>query len=445
MNTESIRTTLNLAANEAINRRHEFLTLEHLLWALLDDERAADIILNCAANPDDIRLGLELFFVETMQPLPHGVERIPEESAAFERVLHRAVIQAQSSGQEKLDGGNLLAAMFSEPHSHARYLLEKEGVTRLDLLNYISHGISKLDGGGTMTTPEGGDLEDDIEDAERAPQRDVLKAFTANLSERAAEGKIDPLIGREAELLRTIQVLCRRRKNNPLYVGEPGVGKTAIAEGLALAIHNKTVPDAIDGFEVFSLDMGALLAGTRYRGDFENRLKAVINELRQRDKAILFIDEIHTIVGAGATSGGTMDASNILKPALASGELRCIGSTTYSEYKASFERDRALARRFQVIEISQPSVADTIAILHGLKPLYEATHGVSYTDEAIKVSAELAAKYINDRYLPDKAIDVIDEVGSAMRLKPLAERRDTITEHDVELVVARMAKIPPKT
>ncbi len=447
MNTESIRTTLNLAANEAITRRHEFLTLEHMLWALLDDERAADIILNCAANPDDIRLGLELFFVETMQPLPHGVERIPEESAAFERVLHRAVIQAQSSGQEKLDGGNLLAAMYSEPHSHARFLLEKEGVTRLDLLNYISHGISKLDG-ASLASPDGeldGDLDNDIEEGERAPQRDVLKAFTANLSERAAAGKIDPLIGRLAELERTIQVLCRRRKNNPLYVGEPGVGKTAIAEGLALAIHNKTVPDAIDGFEVFSLDMGALLAGTRYRGDFENRLKAVINELRQRDKAILFIDEIHTIVGAGATSGGTMDASNILKPALASGELRCIGSTTYSEYKASFERDRALARRFQVIEISQPTVADTIQILHGLKSLYEATHGVSYTDEAIKAAAELAAKYINDRYLPDKAIDVIDEVGSAMRLKPVAERCEFITEQDVELVVARMAKIPPKT
>jgi ATP-dependent Clp protease ATP-binding subunit ClpA len=441
MLTKELQLTLNNAANEAINRRHEFLTLEHLLLALLDDERAADIILSCGGNPDEIRAGLESFFAESMPPLPRGVERFPDQTAAFERVLQRALIQAQSSGQEKVDSGNILAALYLETHSHARYLLEREGITRLDLLNYIAHGVIKGAGDGVDAEEE----VDEIAGGERSASRDPLKAFTVNLSERAAQNKIDPLIGREAELERTIQVLCRRRKNNPLYVGEPGVGKTAIAEGLALAIHQDTVPDAIKGFEVFALDMGALLAGTRYRGDFENRLKAVISALQERDNVILFIDEIHTIVGAGATSGGTMDASNILKPALASGELRCIGSTTYNEYKASFERDRALARRFQIIEISQPSVADSIAILHGLKPLYEATHGVTYTDEAIKVSAELAAKYINDRYLPDKAIDVIDEVGAAMRLKPLEERRDTITTHDVELVVARMAKIPPKT
>jgi len=440
--TKELQATLNLAENEALKRRHEFLTLEHLLYAMLLDDTASDVIRNCGGNLDLLRRDLEDFFKESMQPpLPRDVDRYPEQTAAYERVIDRAVLQAQASAQEKVDGGNILAALFEENHSHAKYLLEKQGITKLDILNYISHGISKVDEFGEPL-PLG---EDEDDEAASRAMRDPLKAFASNLVERAAEGKIDPLIGRLMELERTIQVLCRRRKNNPLYVGDPGVGKTAIAEGLALKIHNNEVPDVLKGAEVYALDMGALLAGTRYRGEFEMRLKAVIGELKKKPGVILFIDEIHTIVGAGAVSGGSMDASNILKPALASGELRCIGSTTHNEYKASFERDRALARRFQIIEISQPSVGDTIQILQGLKSYYEDHHGVKYSDEAIRAAAELSAKYINDRYLPDKAIDVIDEVGAATKLKPVEERPELITEHEVELVVAKMAKIPPKT
>jgi ATP-dependent Clp protease ATP-binding subunit ClpA len=432
---------LELAADEAIKRRHEFLTLEHLLYALMLDKVAKDVIYNCGGDLDLLRRDLEEFFKENMQPLPRGVDRYPEQTPAFERVLSRAMEQAEASSQEKVDGGNILAALFGESHSHAKYLLEKQGITRLDILNYISHGISKVDEFGEPL-PLGDDEDDEV--AARA-MRDPLQAFASNLIERAAEGGIDPLIGRASELERTIQVLCRRRKNNPLYVGDPGVGKTAIAEGLALKIHQNEVPEVLKGAEVYALDMGALLAGTRYRGEFEMRLKALIGELQKKPGVILFIDEIHTIVGAGAVSGGSMDASNILKPALASGQLRCIGSTTHNEYKASFERDRALARRFQIIEILQPSVGDTIQILHGLKSYYENHHGVKYSDEAVRAAAELSAKYINDRYLPDKAIDVIDEVGAATKLKPAEERPELITETEVELVVAKMAKIPPKT
>jgi ATP-dependent Clp protease ATP-binding subunit ClpA len=441
MITKELQATLELAADEAIKRRHEFLTLEHLLYALLVDKVAKDVIYNCGGDLDLLRRDLEDFFKENIQPLPRGVDRYPEQTAAFERVLNRAMEQAEASSQEKIDGGNILAALFGESHSHAKYLLEKQGITRLDILNYISHGISKVDEFGEPLPL--GDEEDD-ESTARA-MRDPLKAFASNLIERAAEGGIDPLIGRGPELERTIQVLCRRRKNNPLYVGDPGVGKTAIAEGLALKIHLNEVPDVLKGAEVYALDMGSLLAGTRYRGEFEMRLKALISELKKKSGVILFIDEIHTIVGAGAVSGGSMDASNILKPALASGELRCIGSTTHSEYKASFERDRALARRFQIIEISQPSVGDTIQILHGLKSYYEKHHSVKYSDEAVRAAAELSAKYINDRYLPDKAIDVIDEVGAATKLKPVEERPELIAETEVEIVVAKMAKIPPKT
>jgi len=442
MITRELQATLNLSANEAIKRRHEFLTLEHLLYAMLYEDTATDVIRNCGGDLDLLRHDLEEFFKENMQPLPRGIDRYPEGTAAFERVLDRAVFQAQASAQEKVDGGNILASLFEENHSHAKYLLEKQGITKLDLLNYISHGISKVDEFGEPL-PIGEDDED--EEREARLVRDPLKAFTSNLVERAAEGGIDPLIGRRMELERTIQVLCRRRKNNPLYVGDPGVGKTAIAEGLALKIQKGEVPDVLKEVEVYALDMGALLAGTRYRGEFEMRLKAVIGALKKKPGVILFIDEIHTIVGAGAVSGGSMDASNILKPALASGEMRCIGSTTYNEYKASFERDRALARRFQIIEISQPSVGDTIQILQGLKSYYEEHHSVKYDDEAVRAAAELSAKYINDRYLPDKAIDVIDEAGAATKLKPIAERPEIITEHEVELVVAKMAKIPPKT
>ncbi len=439
--TKELQATLELSADEAIKRRHEFLTLEHLLYALLLDKVAKDVIYNCGGDIDLLRRDLEEFFKESIQPLPRGVDRYPEQTPAYERVLNRAMEQAEASSQEKVDGGNILAAIFGENHSHAKYLLEKQGITRLDILNYISHGISKVDEFGEPL-PLGDDEDDEV--AARA-MRDPLQAFASNLIERAAEGGIDPLIGRASELERTIQVLCRRRKNNPLYVGDPGVGKTAIAEGLALKIHQNEVPDVLKGAEVYALDMGALLAGTRYRGEFEMRLKALIGELQKKPGVILFIDEIHTIVGAGAVSGGSMDASNILKPALASGRLRCIGSTTHNEYKASFERDRALARRFQIIEITQPSVGDTIQILHGLKSYYENHHSVKYSDEAVRAAAELSAKYINDRYLPDKAIDVIDEVGAATKLKPVEERPELITEIEVELVVAKMAKIPPKT
>jgi len=439
--TRELKATLELAADEAIKRRHEFLTLEHLLYALLLDKVAKDVIYNCGGDLDLLRRDLEEFFKESVQPLPRGVDRYPDQTPAFERVLNRAMDQAEASSQDKIDGGNILAALFGENHSHAKYLLEKQGITRLDILNYISHGISKVDEFGEPL-PLGD--EDDDETSSRA-MRDPLQSFASNLIERAAGGGIDPLIGRASELERTIQVLCRRRKNNPLYIGDPGVGKTAIAEGLALKIHKSEVPDVLKGAEVYALDMGALLAGTRYRGEFEMRLKALIGELQKKPGVILFIDEIHTIVGAGAVSGGSMDASNILKPALASGQLRCIGSTTHNEYKASFERDRALARRFQIIEISQPSVGDTIQILHGLKSYYENHHSVKYSDEAVRAAAELSAKYINDRYLPDKAIDVIDEVGAATKLKPIEERPELITETEVELVVAKMAKIPPKT
>lgn len=440
MITRELQATLNFAADEAIRRKHEFLTLEHLLFAILKDPTGSDVLENCGGDLEKLQLELEEFFKDTLAPFPDGKNQFPEQTAGFERVLERAALQAHASGRQKIDAGNILAALFQEANSHARYLLERQGISRLDVLNYVSHGVSKpdIDGGDEMS----GTGDDD--EAER-PTRDPLNAFTINLVAKAASGKIDPLIGREAEVDRTIQVLCRRRKNNPVFVGDPGVGKTAIAEGLALKIHNGAVPDAIKGIEVFALDMGALLAGTKYRGQFEERLKMVIAELKKKPGVILFIDEIHTIVGAGAVSGGTMDASNILKPALASGDIRCIGSTTYNEYKSSFERDRALARRFQIIEIGQPSVADTIGILEGLKGYYEEHHGVKYSAQALRAAAELSAKHINDRFLPDKAIDVIDEVGAAIKLRPLEDRPEMISEHEVELIVARMAKIPPKT
>ncbi len=442
MITRELQDTLNFAVNEAYRRRHEFLTLEHLLYALLREKTGSEVIRHCGGSVEKLKLELEKFFAENIEQLPAGRDQMPEQTASFERVLQRAALQAQSSGKSEIDGGNILAALYQERRSHAVYLLEKHGITRLDVLNYISHGISKVDSGG-----ESGDEEQYAEgEGEARPSRDPLEAFTVNLIERARENRIDPLIGREAEVQRTIQVLCRRRKNNPIYVGDPGVGKTAIAEGLALKIQRGEVPDAIKNAEVYALDMGALLAGTKYRGEFEQRLKMVIKALQKKPGVILFIDEIHTIVGAGAVSGGSMDASNILKPALASGELRCIGSTTYPEYKAAFERDKALARRFQKIEISEPSLDDTIKILSGLKKFYEEHHGVTYTDDAIRAAAELAAKHINDRFLPDKAIDVIDEVGAAIKLMPAAERESReITVHDVELVIARMAKIPPRS
>jgi len=442
MITKELQDTINLALQEAIARKHEFVTLEHLLYALLKEKTSSDVIKNCGGSIDELHKELDQFMKDSIEKMGFSFNKNPEPSAAIERVLTRAALQAQSSGQATVDGGNVLAAMFQERRSHAVYLLEKQGITRLDVLNYISHGISKV-------ANRDGQF-DGFEEAEDTggsrPVEDPLAAFCVNLIDRAREDKIDVLIGREAEIQRTIQVLCRRKKNNPIYVGDPGVGKTAIAEGLALKIHKGEVPKALKASEVYALDMGSLIAGTKFRGEFEQRLKLVIKELQKKPGVILFIDEIHTIVGAGAVSGGSMDASNILKPALASGELRCIGSTTYPEYKSAFEKDKALARRFQKIEIGEPSLEDTIKILHGLKRYYEEHHGVTYGDDAIKAAAELAAKHINDKFLPDKAIDVIDEVGAAVKLMPVEERESReVTVHDVELVVARMAKIPAKT
>jgi ATP-dependent Clp protease ATP-binding subunit ClpA len=444
MITKELQETLNNAVQEAVKRRHEYVTLEHLLFALVTETTASDVLRSCGADVDELRESLIKFFSEAMESLPGKAAQTPELTAAFQRVLERAAIQAQSSGQTVIDGGNVIAAMFQEKRSHAVYLLEKQQISRLDILNYISHGVAKY----------GGNVPDEMEDAERVGgpgggrrrAKDPLAEYCVNLNQKAQDNKIDPLIGRESEVHRTIQVLCRRRKNNPIYVGDPGVGKTAIAEGLALKIQRGEVPNVLKDAEVYMLDMGSLIAGTKYRGEFEERMKAVIKALQKKPGVILFIDEIHTIVGAGAVSGGLMDASNILKPALASGELRCIGSTTYPEYKSAFERDKALARRFQKIEISEPSIADTIKILQGLKSFYEEFHHVKYTDEAVVAAAELAGKHINDRFLPDKAIDVLDEVGAAIKLLPDDKRATKeVTSDDVELVVARMAKIPPKS
>ncbi len=435
---------MNTAVEEALNRRHEFVTLEHLLLALLADRTAREVLTQCGADLKSLHLELEKFLEEQLEKLDAGrMKEMPEQTIQFARVLQYALLQAEGSGRLDVDGGNILAALFQSDQSYAAYLLKSQGVTRLDVLNYISHGISKVNHGEGAGEFEGWAEGDETEGPEQV--RDPLAAFTVNLNERAAAGHIDPLIGRGPELLRTIQILCRRRKNNPIYVGEPGVGKTAIAEGLALKIHNNEVPEVLKDAKVFALDMGSVLAGTKYRGEFEQRFKSIIAAVKKIPEAILFIDEIHTIVGAGAVSGGSMDASNILKPALASGELRCIGSTTYPEYKAAFERDRALARRFQKIEIGETTVAETVEILNGLKSYYEKYHAVTYAPEALQLAAELAAKYLHDRFLPDKAIDVIDEAGAAMKLLPEAGRPATVGAHEIEIVISRMAKIPPKT
>ncbi|MFZ4984883.1 MAG: ATP-dependent Clp protease ATP-binding subunit ClpA [Blastocatellia bacterium] len=444
MITKELQETLNLAATEAVVRRHEMLTLEHLLFALLQDATGSDVIIKCGGNIEQLRRELEQFFNEEMVSAGGNGEHFPDQTDAFGRVVERAIMQARASAQNNVDAGNIIASLFEENHSHARFLLERQGITRLDVLNFISHGITKADSIFEQMPGEGSEGEDE-EEMENRRVRDPLTSFTTNLIERASAGEIDPLIGRQMELERTIQILCRRRKNNPLLIGDPGVGKTAIAEGLALRIQQNQVPEVLEKTEVYALDLGALLAGTRYRGEFEQRLKAVIAALQKKKRVILFIDEIHTVVGAGSVSGGTMDASNLLKPVLASGGLRCIGSTTHHEYKASFERDRALARRFQTIEVCQPSIEETYLILLGLKSHYEEHHGVRYSDEALRAAAELAAKHINDRFLPDKAIDVIDEVGAATKLLPVDERPELITEHEVEAVIARMARIPTRT
>src|SRR5689334_21553051 len=438
MITKELENTLNLAIAEATTRQHEYVTLEHLLLALLADPTARDVIYSCGGNLNTLKKDIEEFFAAHSEMVNPDPSTLPEQTIAFQQVLQYALLQAQASEQQELNGGGVLAALFHARHSHAVYLLNKHGITRLAVLNYISHGISPA--GEEQPTADV-----NAEDEEARPARDPLQAFTVNLNERAAAGQIDPLIGRNDELQRTIQILCRRRKNNPVYVGEPGVGKTAIAEGLALKIHLGEVPEVLRSSTLYALDMGAVLAGTKYRGEFEQRFKGVITALKKIPGAILFIDEIHMLVGAGAVNGGSMDASNILKPALASGEMRCIGSTTYGEYKASFERDRALARRFQKIEVSETSVEETVGILNGLKSYYEDYHGVKYDADAIRVAAEMAAKYMHDRFLPDKAIDVLDEAGAALKLNSTSEKEKVVRTPDIETVVARMAKVPPKT
>lgn len=445
MITRELQNTLNEAYSEAMRRRHEFLTLEHLLYAMLKEKTGREVIENCGGDVSFISRELEVYLKEKIEQLPKGKDGLPEQTATFERAIERAQIQAQSSGQTSIDSGHLIAAMFHERRSYAVYLLEQAGISRLDVLNYISHGISKINSGNSDDSSEDPDAVAPGADGGRR-KTNPLEDFCVDLIEQAQKNKIDPLIGREAEVTRTIQILCRRRKNNPIYVGEPGVGKTAIAEGLALKIQRGEVPKQLLGAEVYALDMGSLVAGTKFRGEFEERLKGVLKALKAKPGVILFIDEIHTIVKAGSVEGGSMDASNLLKPALASGELRCIGSTTHSEYKSAFEKDKALARRFQKIDVTEPSIADTIKILKGLQGHYEEFHGVTYTDDAIIAAAELAGKHINDRFLPDKAIDVIDEVGATVKLldEELRPKR-IVTSEDVETTVARMAKIPPKT
>ena len=440
MLTRELEETLSSAVDEAVKHHHEFVTLEHLLYALLDDAAARHILFNCGAHLDELGRALQEYFENVLEKMPPEAKAMPELTSTFQSTISYAVMQAEGSGQGAVDGGNILAALYQAEQSYAVYLLLQQGVSRLDILNYISHGISKVDPGESL--PEG----IDDEELDNATQRKKpLESFCVELVARAAAGEIDPIVGRAAEIERTIQILCRRKKNNPLYVGEPGVGKTALAEGLALKISEGDVPEVLKDAKIFALDMGAVLAGTRYRGDFEQRFKAIINELKQQDNAILFIDEIHTIVGAGAVSGGSLDASNILKPALADGVLRCIGSTTHAEYKAAFDRDRALARRFQKIDITEPTIDETYQILKGLKKFYEQHHGVRYSNESLRTASELAGKYINDRFLPDKAIDVIDEVGASVKLLPASRRPKKVSVQMVENTIARMAKIPPKT
>src|SRR5438067_2013147 len=433
--------TLKTALKEAQGRRHEYLCLEHLLYALLQDKDASRAIINCGGDIERLRKSLEEFFNGELETLPAGFDHEPQQTLSFHRVLQRAVIHAQSAERKEINGGNLLIAMFRESDSYAVYLLEDQGITRFDVVNYVSHGISKISTGEDWPQSE-----QEHDDEEKPAQRvKPLQAFTVNLVNKAGQGSIDPLIGRDDEIERTIHVLCRRRKNNPMYVGDPGVGKTALAEGLALKIHRGEVPDALKDAVIYALDMGALLAGTKFRGDFEARLKGVLAGLSKQPNSILFIDEIHTVVGAGATSGGSMDASNILKPALASGELKCIGSTTYHDYKSYFERDRPLARRLHKIDIPEPSVDEAYKILQGLKPHYEKHHGVHYSTTALHAAVELSAKHINDRRLPDKAIDVIDEVGAAVKILPPEKRKKIIGPKDIEKIVAKIAKIPSRS
>lgn len=443
MLSKDLELTLNLAFTDARERRHEFMTVEHLLLALLDNALGMSVLRSCGAEIPKLQMQLREFIDETSQILPPEVENVETQpTLGFQRVLQRAVFHVQSSGKKEVNGANILVAIFSEQESQAVYFLQQQDISRLDIVNYISHGISKISDESDESDNLG--VENEVEDGS-SKQKTALESYTSNLNQMAKDGKIDPLIGRDDELQRTVQILSRRRKNNPLLVGEAGVGKTAIAEGLAKRIVDEEVPDVISKAEIFSLDLGALLAGTKYRGDFEKRLKAVLAELAEKEHSVLFIDEIHTIIGAGSASGGVMDASNLIKPMLANGQLKCMGSTTFQEYRGIFEKDRALARRFQKVDIDEPSVAETVEILRGLRPRYEEHHHVEYSDAALRAAADLASRYVNDRQLPDKAIDVIDEAGANRQLQSEEDRRKDISVHDIEAIIAKMAKIPEKT
>ncbi|GJD42590.1 ATP-dependent Clp protease ATP-binding subunit ClpA [Methylobacterium cerastii] len=449
--SRSLEQALHRALALAGERRHEYATLEHLLLALVDDQDAAAVMRACNVEIDTLKRSLVEYVDTELSNLTGDGRQDAKPTAGFQRVIQRAVIHVQSSGREEVTGANVLVAIFAERESHAAYFLQEQDMTRYDAVNYISHGIAKRPGASESKPVRGADEEGSNErpsdDGENRTKKkgDALDAYCVNLNKKARDGKVDPLIGRESEVQRTIQVLCRRQKNNPLLVGDPGVGKTAIAEGLARKIVQKEVPEVLADATVFSLDMGTLLAGTRYRGDFEERLKQVMKEIEAHPNAVLFIDEIHTVIGAGATSGGAMDASNLLKPALAAGTLRCIGSTTYKEYRQYFEKDRALVRRFQKIDVAEPSIPDAIEIVKGLRPYYEEFHKLKFTTEAVKAAVELSARYINDRKLPDKAIDVIDETGASQMLVPEARRKRVIGIKEIEATIATMARIPPKT
>jgi len=450
--SRNLEQSLHRALALATARRHEFATLEHLLLALTEDQDAIAVMRACNVDLDKLRRRVNQFLDEDLRDLVSDRGEDAKPTLSFQRAVQRALIHVQSAGREEVTGANVIVAIFAERESHAVYFLQEQDMTRLDAVSYISHGIAKAPGRAEPKVVRGSNEEEQAGGApagerrgEQKQKTDALTAYCVNLNEKSKAGKIDPLIGREEEIERTIQILCRRSKNNPLYVGDPGVGKTAIAEGLARRIVRGEVPEVLLNATIYALDMGALLAGTRYRGDFEERLKAVVSELEAIEGAILFIDEIHTVIGAGATSGGAMDASNLLKPALASGAIRCIGSTTYKEFRSYIEKDRALLRRFQKIDVNEPTVEDAIKIVKGLKPYYEKFHKVRYTGEAVRAAVELAAKYINDRKLPDKAIDVIDEVGAAEMLKPESRRRKTIGVKEIEAIVAKIARIPPKS
>ncbi len=438
----NLERSLHRALGLSGERRHEYATLEHLLLALTEDQDSLAVLRACGVDVDCLRQNLEDYIDNELMDIVTNEEEEAKPTASFQRVLQRAAIHVQSSGREKVTGANILVAMFAERESYAVYFLQEQDMTRLDAVNYISHGIAKVPKLSETRHVHG--VEGDEDEVESKPEKEAYEVYCVDLNEKAKQGKIDPLIGRDGEIERTIQVLCRRTKNNPLYVGEPGVGKTAMAEGLARRIVHGKVPDVLSDTSIYALDMGVLLAGTRYRGDFEERLKAVIGGLEARENAVLFIDEIHTVVGAGATSGGSMDASNLLKPALAGGQMRCIGSTTYKEYRNHFEKDRALLRRFQKIDVNEPTVEEAVEILHGLKPYYEKHHKVRYTAEAIRTAVELSDRYVGDCKLPDKAIDVVDEAGAAQMLLPKSRRKKVISVKDMETVVAKIARIPPR-